>query len=40
MVAVAEQKNLITGTVVRKTVSNYKQSSKDIPGQLTLEGMD
>lgn len=32
----AEQKNLITGTVVKKAVMNKKEKIKQIPGQMTL----
>ncbi len=32
----AEQKNLITGTVVKKAVMNKKEKTKQIPGQMTL----
>ena len=32
----AEQKNLITGKVVRKAVMNKKENTKQIPGQLSF----
>lgn len=32
----AEQKNLITGTVVKKAVMNKKEKIKQIPGQMTI----
>lgn len=32
----AEQKNLITGSVVKKAVMNKKSKTKQIPGQMTL----
>lgn len=38
-ITTAEQKNLITGTVVRKAVMNKKQKQKGVPGQLSLDDL-